>query len=155
MQVPKARVPHPDIGCWWTLYDYGPERVKAWEPDYKHPYPGASHRGTRFTVGGCWSAVAVVGLRHAEPARLTCLLLSPHAAHRSAEALKRSRDAAERKKEKQEKKKARAAAEAEAAEAPARPSVPATPIAFLFPGQGSQAVGMLKVCADGWRCGGS
>ncbi|PSC70866.1 malonyl -acyl carrier transacylase [Micractinium conductrix] len=101
--VPKARVPHPDIGCWWTLYDYGPERVKAWEPDYKHPYP---------------------------------------------EALKRSRDAAERKKEKQEKKKARAAAEAEAAEAPARPSVPATPIAFLFPGQGSQAVGMLKESAD-------
>ena len=42
------------------------------------------------------------------------------------------------------------AAAAEAASAPAgqagaRAAVPDTPIAFLFPGQGSQAVGMLKV----------
>ncbi len=38
--VPKKRLPHPDVGCWWTLYDYGLDRVKTWEPDYKHPYPG-------------------------------------------------------------------------------------------------------------------
>lgn len=27
-------------------------------------------------------------------------------------------------------------------------ATPATPVAFLFPGQGSQAVGMLKSCQD-------
>ena len=43
MQVPKVRQPHPDIGCWWTLYDYGLDKVKTWDKDYKHPYPGQSH----------------------------------------------------------------------------------------------------------------
>ncbi len=38
--VPKAPVPHPDIGDWWTLYDYGQEVVAGWSADYKHPYPG-------------------------------------------------------------------------------------------------------------------
>ena len=56
------------------------------------------------------------------------------------------RDEAERKRGKEERRKAKAAADAAAAAAPAKPAaVPATPIAFLFPGQGSQAVGMLKV----------
>jgi len=39
-QTPKCREPHPDIGCWQTLYDYGLDAVKAWAKDYKHPYPG-------------------------------------------------------------------------------------------------------------------
>lgn len=39
-QTPKAKEPHPDIGCWWTLYDYGLDVVKAWPKDYKHVYPG-------------------------------------------------------------------------------------------------------------------
>lgn len=42
-QVKKVREPHPDIGCWWTLYDYGLEAVKKWDKEYKHPYPGESH----------------------------------------------------------------------------------------------------------------
>lgn len=36
----KVREPHPFIGCWWTLYDYGLDTVKTWEKDYVHPYPG-------------------------------------------------------------------------------------------------------------------
>lgn len=36
----KKREPHPDVGCWWTLYDYGLDVVKTWTKDYKHPYPG-------------------------------------------------------------------------------------------------------------------
>lgn len=40
LQVKKVRQPHPDIGCWWTLYDYGLDAVKKWDKDYKHPYPG-------------------------------------------------------------------------------------------------------------------
>ena len=39
-KTPKCREPHPDIGCWQTLYDYGAEAVKTWAKDYKHPYPG-------------------------------------------------------------------------------------------------------------------
>lgn len=39
--TPKKREPHPDVGCWWTLYDYGIDVVKTWAVDYKHPYPGA------------------------------------------------------------------------------------------------------------------
>ena len=40
MQVKKVREPHPDIGCWWTLYDYGLDAVKIWDKTYVHPYPG-------------------------------------------------------------------------------------------------------------------
>ena len=41
-EVRKSREPHPDIGCWWTLYDYGLEAVSKWRRDYVHPYPGKS-----------------------------------------------------------------------------------------------------------------
>lgn len=61
------------------------------------------------------------------------------------EVLKRQRDEAERKRTREERRKAKAAAEAAAASAPPKPVAPAGPVAFLFPGQGSQAVGMLKV----------
>eukprot|EP00878_Enallax_costatus_P040004 GHUV01045964.1.p1 GENE.GHUV01045964.1~~GHUV01045964.1.p1 ORF type:complete len:274 (+),score=71.71 GHUV01045964.1:335-1156(+) len=37
--VPKAPVPHPDVGDWWTLYDYGLDEVSTWPADYVHPYP--------------------------------------------------------------------------------------------------------------------
>ncbi len=40
--TPKKREPHPDVGCWWTLYDYGLDVVKTWARDYKHAYPGAA-----------------------------------------------------------------------------------------------------------------
>lgn len=39
-KILKSREPHHDIGCWQTLYDYGPETVTSWARDYKHPYPG-------------------------------------------------------------------------------------------------------------------
>eukprot|EP00798_Chlamydomonas_sp_ICE-L_P030960 gene30960-17151_t len=34
----KARRPHPDIGDWWTLYDYG-SAVASWDFTYKQVYP--------------------------------------------------------------------------------------------------------------------
>ena len=46
--TPKVREPHPDIGCWQTLYDYGPETVKTWAKDYKHPYPGVLACARKF-----------------------------------------------------------------------------------------------------------
>lgn len=67
-----------------------------------------------------------------------------------AEVLKRQRDEKERRAAREERRKAKAAAEAAAAAAPPRPPpVAQTPVAFLFPGQGSQAVGMLKVGVGG------
>ena len=41
--VAKVRVPHTDIGCWWTLYDYGQEAISRWAASYLHPYPGVQH----------------------------------------------------------------------------------------------------------------
>lgn len=38
--VQKTRQPNADIGCWWTLYDYGLDSVKKWATDHKHVYPG-------------------------------------------------------------------------------------------------------------------
>ena len=38
--VKKARRPHPDIGCWWTLYDYGLDAIKTWAEDFQRHYPG-------------------------------------------------------------------------------------------------------------------
>lgn len=60
----------------------------------------------------------------------------------------------ERKKRKEEKRRKQAVIEAgaggvAASPVPAVAQVASTPVAFLFPGQGSQAVGMLKVCLAG------
>ena len=55
--VAKKAQPHPDLGCWWTLYDYGLESVKAWDRTYKHPYPGVTRRGARAVArcGQSWA----------------------------------------------------------------------------------------------------
>jgi len=120
-KTPKAKQSHPDVGCWWTIYDYGIDVVKTWDKGYKHAYP---------------------------------------------EEEKRVKDEEERKVAKAERRKAKAealaagvvlqssAAAAGQADASGASSggvagaVKDTPIAFLFPGQGSQAVGMLKESAD-------
>ena len=187
--VPKKGLPHPDLGCWWTVYDYGLERVKGWAPDYKHPYPGGGAgracvcvwwwRGQcgagwcagsvgRSGAGGFVSGWQVLSWGWFQVARSTAKadgrelggevrLRGPGCMKagtlpcpgRTAEELKRQRDAAELKKGKEQRRAARVAADAAAAAGPAtpaaKPAAPATPIAFLFPGQGSQAVGMLKV----------
>lgn len=51
VQVKKVREPHPDIGCWWTLYDYGVDAVKTWDKNYKHPYPGTLSLRDNFLPG--------------------------------------------------------------------------------------------------------
>lgn len=103
--TPKAPVPHPFIGDWWTVYDYGLEAVRGWDPGHRHPFP---------------------------------------------EDRKRAADEAERKAAKaaRRKAKAEAAKAGPAAAAGPKKAAPTGPTAFLFPGQGSQAVGMLKECKD-------
>ena len=114
--VPKVRQPHPHIGDWWAVYDYGLDIVKTWDKDYKHPYP---------------------------------------------EELKRAREEQDRKAAKEERRKAKLAAKSSktssysssssattTAAIPTKKKVVEGPITFLFPGQGSQAVGMLKDTKD-------
>jgi len=62
------------------------------------------------------------------------------------EEMKRKKDEEDRKKEKKE-RKARQAAAASGAATGIKPA-PNTPVAFFFPGQGSQAVGMAKDCVS-------
>lgn len=33
--VKKEPEPHPHVGCWWTLYDFGPEAVCKWPKKHK------------------------------------------------------------------------------------------------------------------------
>lgn len=40
----QAPEPHPDIGDWWALYDYGPEVVGRWEKGHRPPYPEEAKR---------------------------------------------------------------------------------------------------------------
>ena len=42
--VPKKPRCHPDLGCWWTLYDYGLDVVQTWAHDYKPDYPESRRR---------------------------------------------------------------------------------------------------------------
>lgn len=102
-KVKKARQPHPHVGDWWTIYDYGLEQVKKWDTTYVHPYP---------------------------------------------EVLRRAREEKERKAAKAERRKAKADAAAKGITLPIKKAAPTGPIGFLFPGQGSQAVGMLKESKD-------
>ena len=39
--INKVREPHPNIGCWWTLYDHGLDAVRKWPKDHHHRFPGA------------------------------------------------------------------------------------------------------------------
>ena len=55
----QVREPHPDIGCWWALYDYGQEAIGSWAKDHVHAYPGA-HRPRALQPESvqttlCWS----------------------------------------------------------------------------------------------------
>eukprot|EP00873_Tetraselmis_striata_P035122 jgi/Tetstr1/455386/TSEL_042218.t1 len=94
--VPKAPETHPDIGCWWTLYDYGLDTVKKWPKTYVHPYPEDIRRKQEQDT--------MVEEKAARRKRREALLNNV--------------------------------------------PVPVSPIGFVFPGQGSQAVGMLKDVKD-------
>lgn len=100
--TPKVREPHPDIGDWWALYDYGLDAIKEWDKNYQHPYP---------------------------------------------ELLKRQKEEETKLIDKAARRERRTQALKEASLTLAS-DVPQTPIAFMFPGQGSQAIGMLKSCQD-------
>jgi [acyl-carrier-protein] S-malonyltransferase len=138
--------PHPDIGDWWTLYDYGPEAVRKWA---KECVPEHAQR------------IAAQRADHA--------LLRSYK-HPYPEEVCRDKEEAKMKAEKAARRERRSAALygtgvrclvlllalpgvlltrcSQVMALPTSAAAPATPVAFLFPGQGSQAVGMLKSCQD-------
>lgn len=137
--VTKARRPNPYIGDWWTLYDYGLDMIKSWAYDYKPDFPEV-RRKKRDDQAAADARAA----RHArKEAFLTALSQGGSEAARAV--------------------LISATAPAGAKGTPAGPSkpktikavaskpvaTPATPFtAFLFPGQGSQAVGMLQQSSE-------
>ena len=123
---PKKRAPHRDLGDWWALYDYGEVVVKGWSVDYVPPYPEAAKRAAD---------------RAARAARRAAKKAAAAAAG-GVGALSLTADAS-------------SSSGAVVVAAPPSTTIPlsialapggATPnsqTAFLFPGQGAQAVGML------------
>lgn len=139
--------PHPDIGDWWTLYDYGPEAVRKWA---KECVPEHAQR---------------IAAQRADHASLRSYK------HPYPEEVCRDKEEAKMKAEKAARRERRSAALSgtgvralpgaalplpgvlltrcsQVMALPTPAAAPATPVAFLFPGQGSQAVGMLKSCQD-------
>ena len=60
--VPRVREPHPDIGCWWALYDYGQDAIGGWAKDHIHPYPGVGLVNSSKHALFCWRS-SCAGLR--------------------------------------------------------------------------------------------
>jgi [acyl-carrier-protein] S-malonyltransferase len=154
--TPKARRPHPDIGCWWTLYDYGVDVVKGWAADYVHPYPGEREERERWETKRALPRSLNPSPFHSVPSHF-------FSNSRPAEEGRRAKDKAARRAKRDSRAAAAGAGVTVAGAAtstatvtpaapvlpllPPHPPVPDTPVAFLFPGQGAQTVGMLAAVA--------
>jgi [acyl-carrier-protein] S-malonyltransferase len=54
--VTKKPEPHPDIGEWWTLYDYGLDTVRTWAKDFEPDYPEERRRQKHIKEKAAWKA---------------------------------------------------------------------------------------------------
>ncbi|GLC48733.1 hypothetical protein PLESTB_000131000 [Pleodorina starrii] len=138
--VPKAPRAHPDLGDWWALYDYGPDVVGAWPYDYVHPYPEEIARRR--------AKAEKRAAREARREKREAFLADLEAGGDGREALAAYGSPAAAPAPAPAPSPAPTAAPAAAAVAAPSPTSPAGRIAFLFPGQGSQAVGMLSTAAS-------
>ena len=133
----KKSKPHGDIGDWWALYDYGPEKVYEWTHDFEPDYPERRRNAKDAAEKREWkkkrkaardaAIAAEIAKREGTPMHATSADALPIAALKVSEV----------------------------ADATATPATPATaepndhsPVVFLFPGQGSQKVGMLASAAE-------
>jgi len=126
--IPKSRQPHRDVGDWWALYDYGAETVAAWPASFDPPYPEAATRARetaarrarraarRAAAGAGDEGCSVAAVAAPAPARPAAT--NPAAPPPPLALATLSLD-------------------------PLLRFTPAPGVAFLFPGQGAQAVGML------------
>ena len=122
--VPKKPEPHADIGDWWALYDYGPETVYGWPKEHKPEYPERRRDAKLAKEKREYKAKRAAAREAAIAEEVAKLAVSGESA------------------------KSAGVADARAAKPEAAPDLDASsPVAFLFPGQGSQCVGMLKSIA--------
>ncbi|GBF91835.1 hypothetical protein Rsub_04940 [Raphidocelis subcapitata] len=145
--VPKAPLPHPDIGDWWALYDYGPETVASWPADFAPPYPEEAKRARDRAARAAARAERKRALAAARVALAADGYSRPFVSAAPAAAAAATEPSA-----------AAAGPAAAPAAMAATQSSPLSsqpppvdgaggggggPNVFLFPGQGSQAVGMV------------
>ena len=133
--VTKKPEPHPDIGEWWTLYDYGPDVVSKWPKDYIPDYPEERRRARHVAEKKQWKAKRAAAREAAV------------AAERATNQMAQLATGPGAKTDVNGKPVVVAAAADDSSAASAAPPLSDSPVAFLFPGQGSQAVGMLKSVA--------
>ena len=134
--TPKKPRPHRDIGDWWALYDYGPETVYGWTPDFEPDYPEQRRNAKDAAEKREWkkkrkaardAAIAAEVAKREGTQMPTSADALPIAALKVSEVTDATATAT---------RATRATADADA-----------SPVAFLFPGQGSQKVGMLASAA--------
>jgi len=138
--VQKRPKPHRDIGDWWALYDYGPQTVYEWSADHKPDYPEV--RRNHMTANDKRESKlrrrdareAAVAEEVARRERTSVEQMSGFKIISSGDDATSGTTVA-----------AGAVAGVVAAETPPTSSTPpaASDVAFLFPGQGSQSVGMM------------
>ena len=160
--VKKTPEPHPDLSDWWTVYDYGFENVRKWPKDYKPKYPEERRRERlwkekmefketrRKAREAAIAAEIASGAAHEMASKLTIkpaldIASNPADADASSSSSSVKPPAAS----------STGGGEPKPSAEYAPPTAPASkddndtsPVAFLFPGQGSQAVGMLRSVAD-------
>ena len=142
-KTPRRPEPHRDLGDWWALYDYGPETVAAWPKDFEPNYAEQRRNKRHEDEKKEWkkkraearrAAIEAERAREAAanggvlPGNVAAMTLSDKDDDKISDAT-----------EPQQQQSSPTSASASAS----GPAAPSGPIAFLFPGQGSQAVGML------------
>ena len=124
--VPKKPQPNGSIGDWWALYDYGLDTVKTWPYDFRKEFPEDRRRDKASRDKAEFKA-----RRRIKRAEIEAEIEAELAEHRSIETPKFDTL--------QEFLPPGASSTAHEP-----PVVENQPYAFLFPGQGSQVVGMLS-----------
>jgi len=124
--VPKKPQPNESIGDWWALYDYGLDTVKTWPYDFRKEFPEDRRRNKASRDKEEFKA-----RRRIKRAEIEAEIEAELAEHRSIETPKFDTL--------QEFLPPGASSSAHEP-----PVVENQPYAFLFPGQGSQVVGMLS-----------
>lgn len=146
-QTPKKSKPHGDIGDWWALYDYGPEKVYGWTHDFEPDYPERRRNAKDAAEKREWkkkrkaardaAIAAEIAKREGTPMHATSADALPIAALKVSEVAEATATTQEQ---------TLYGTSPEVPPATAEPS-DASPVVFLFPGQGSQKVGMLASAA--------
>ena len=130
-ETAKVPAPHRDIGDWWALYDYGPDAVYAWPANHKPSYPEQRRNERASNEKREWKLKRKAARESAIAIEVAKREKSPPVAQIASLGVTGA-----------------TATPATAMESSSTPSPDSSPTAFLFPGQGSQAVGMLQKVKD-------